>query len=159
MNHDARIITEYKTFILAGYVIPCSGTVVAWEFCYETNDLKWTTFYPGIWRITRLRKNGIINYKLVQSNNVTFKPNSIDSGNFICKKFTLPDTDQFTAPAGSVIGLYSNEGAHLLITEKNSSVTTYQVNKNKSNVGTNQDVNYNIAIRVHIGKLHDYVCS
>ena len=147
---------EHKTFILTGYVIPCSGTVVAWEFCYQISDTPSVRFYPGIWRIVKLR-NGTTIYKRVQSNNVITLNQNSTLGNFTCKNFTLPDRNQFTAPAGSVIGLYSNKGTSqtlLLITEVNSSITTYQVHGYRKNVNNAQlvDVNYNIAIRVHISK-------
>ena len=167
MGHNRTIIDEDKTFILAGYVITCSGTVVSWEFCYQISGTPSVTFYPGIWRIIRLRNNNKTNYKLVQSSKVTFDPNGTSNDNHLCKIVTLPNTEQFTAPPGSVIGLYSNKGAErpqLLITEVNSLVTTYQVDKNKSEINKvepndNQDVDYNIAIRVHIGKLRTWLCS
>ena len=163
LRHDRIIITEDKTFILADYVIPCNGTVVAWEFCYQISRTQSATFYPDIWRITDVANNGNTDYELVQSNDVTFDPRGTAVNNHPCKNFNLPDTEQFTAPAGSVIGLYSNTAAirpQLLITDNmNSSVTTYQFNGNRSEVNNakpnkNKDVNYNIAIRVHIGKLH-----
>ena len=72
-----------------------------------------------------------------------------------CQIFNLSDTDQFTAPAGSVVGLYSNVGTQLLHTNTDNSITTYnQFSGNQSSVRTtgNNDVNYNIAIRVHLGK-------
>ena len=156
LRHDSGIITEDKTFILVDYVIPCNGIVVAWEFCYRISGAPSATFYPGIWRITKTHKKRVTGFKLVQSNNVTFDPSgTVDN---LCKSFTLPVIDQFTAPAGSVIGLYSNKGVvrPLLLVTDDISVTTYQYNKNKSEVkpNKNKDVNYNIAIRVHIGKLH-----
>ena len=161
LRHDGIIIAEDKTFILADYIIPCNGTVVAWEFCYQISGAPSVTFYPGIWRITDVANNGNTDYELVQSNDVTFDPRGDPVNNHPCKNFTLPDTDQFIAPAGSVIGLYSNKGAvrpQLLITDdKNKSITTYQMNKNKTKVnnvkpGDREDDHYNIAIRVHIGK-------
>ena len=73
---------------------------------------------------------------------------------FPCQIFNLADTDQFTAPAGSVVGLYSNLGTQLLHTNTDSSITTYQFTGNQSSVITtsNNDVNYSIAIRIHLGK-------
>ena len=120
LSHDSNnIVTQGQTFILTGYTVPCSGTVVAWEFCYQISDATSATFYPGIWRITGT------------------------SGN----------TDQFTAPVGSVVGLYSNVGTQVLHTNTDSSITTYKFSGNQSSVRTtgNNDVNYNIAIRVHLG--------
>ena len=152
LSHDNTIVTADQTFILAGYTVPCSGTVVAWEFCYQINSATSVTFYPGIWRITG---NGRTNYTLVQSNNVTYDQSGDPANVFTCQIFNLSDTDQFTAPAESVVGLYSNVGTQLLHTNTDSSITTYQFSGNQSSVmttGNSGDVNYNIAIRVHLGK-------
>ena len=160
LSHNNIIVTADRTFILADYTVPCSGTVVAWEFCYQVTGTSSATFYPGIWRITGTR--GVnTDYTLVQSNNVTYNPSVRDpqdlTNNFPCQIFNLSDTDQFNAPARSVVGLYSNVGItqpQLLHTNTDSSITTYQFSGNLSNVdaGNNDDVNYNIAIRVHVGK-------
>ena len=152
-----------QTFILADYVIPCSGTVVAWEFCYQRFGATSVTFYPGIWRITRM--NGpSADYELVQSNTVTYNPSLRDpldpTSPHPCQIFNLLDTDQFASPAGSVVGLYSNIGAQLLRTNTSSSITTYQFSGNQSSVsaaGNNDDVNYNIPIRVHLSE-YNGVC-
>ena len=157
MSHDENFVTVDRTFILAGYTVPCNGTVVAWEFCYQISDAT-VTFYPGIWRITDTMGSNT-NYTLVQSNNVTYNQSIRDPQNptsiFACQRFNISDTDQFTAPAGSVVGLYSNVETQLLHTnDTDSSITTYQSMGNQSSVrtGNNDDVNYNIAIRVHLGK-------
>ena len=159
MNHDDNIVTVGQTFILAGYTVPCSGTVVAWEFCYLISSQTSATFYPGIWRITGTSVN--TDYTLVQSNTVTYDQSVRDTQDpanlFPCQIFNLSDTDQFTAPAGSVVGLYSNVATLLLHTNTNSSIITYQFSGNQSsinNAGNNDDVNYNIAIRLHLGKFN-----
>ena len=158
LSHDNYIITQVQTFILAGYTVPCSGTVVAWEFCYRIYSATSVTFYPGIWRITGTISSNA-NYTLVQSNNVTYDHSVRDPQDPAninpCQIFNLSDTDQFTVPAGSVVGLYSNVGTQLLHTNTNSTIATYQFSGNQSSVrtsGNNGDVNYNIAIRVHLGK-------
>ena len=154
LSHDSKIVTQGQTFILAGYTVPCSGTVVAWEFCYLINDATSVTFYPGIWRISETM-GGSTNYELVQSNNVTYDSSIRTNGDNSCQRVNLSVTDQFTAPAGSVVGLYSNVGTALLRTNTGSSITTYRFNGNQSNVSSasrNNDLNYNIAIRVHLGK-------
>ena len=158
MSHDNIIVTLDQTFILAGYTVPCSGTVVAWEFCYQIFGATSVTFYPGIWRITRIRGSDT-DYTLVQSNNVTYNASVRDPQDptsiYACQRFNLSDTDQFTAPAGSVVGLYSNIATQLLRTDDtNSSITTYRFNRNQSSVMTtgSSNFNYNIAIRVHLGK-------
>jgi len=162
LNHDNNVVTLDQTFILslADYIVPCCGTVVAWEFCYQIIGITSATFYPGIWRITGISGSSNADYELVQSNTVTYDSSVRDpqhpTNNFPCQLFNLSDTDQFTAPAGSVIGLYSGtQFTQLLCTSTNSSITTYQFSGNQSNIrtaGNNDDVNYNIAIRVHLGE-------
>ena len=163
-SHDSNIVLLGRTFILAGYTVPCDGTVVAWEFCYRISNTKSVTFYPGIWRITGMNDPNTI-YEFIQSNSVTYD-SSIQTGGFdSCQRVNLSTTDQFTAPAGSVVGLYSGNGPQLLRTNTdNISIKTYQFSGNQSSVsvrGSSTDVNYNIAIRVHFGKtLHcSYVAS
>ena len=153
LSHDSNIVTVSQTFILAGYTIPCSGTVVAWECCYRISYNKSVTFYPGIWRITRTM--GInTDYELIQSNSVIYDSTIQTSGNDGCQRVNISTTDQFTAPSGSVVGLYSNVETQLLHTNTNNSITTYRFSGNQSSVtaGNDDDVNYNIAIRVHLGK-------
>ena len=145
----ANIIQPDNTYILTGYTVQCEGIVTTWEFCYQIlGGVPSVTFYPGIWENT-----GGITYSLIQSNSVTFNPSVGPS--FSCQNYTLPVTEQFTAPSGSVVGLYSIFNVLLLRTTNNNQITTYQVNGNRSSVtGTStNDVNYNIAIRVHLGKL------
>ena len=157
-DNNLVIVTLERTYILAGYTVPCNGTVVAWEFCYQILDVT-VTFYPGIWRITGTMGNNT-DYRLVQSNTVTYNQSVRDpqDPNFVgCQIFNLSDTDQFTAPAGSVVGLYSgNQSTQLLRTTNttNSSITTYRLSVNQNSVSVNDsgDVNYNIAIRVYLGK-------
>ena len=153
LSHNENLVTVAQTFILAGYTVPCSGTVVAWEFCYRISNAMSVTFYPGIWRMTRMT-GGNTDYTLVQSNNVTYNSSGSALNNFPCQTFNLSDIDQFIAPAGSVVGLYSNVGTQLLHTNTDSSIIIYQFSGNKSSVRTtgNSDVNYNITIRVHLGK-------
>ena len=159
LSHNSNIVTADQTYILAGYTVPCSGTVVAWEFCYRIHSGS-VTFYPGIWRITETSDANTY-YELIQSNSVTYDQSIRTSGDDSCQRVNLSTTDQFTAPAGSVVGLYSNVAAQLLHTITNSSITTYQFSRNQSSVssaGNNDDVNYNIAIRVHLG-MYMYVAS
>ena len=155
MSHDSNIVPFDQTFIFVGYTIPCSGTVVAWEFCYRISGATSVTFYPGIWKITGTM-GGNTNYELVQSNSVTYNSSIQTSGIDSCQRVNLSTTDQFTAPAGSVVGLYSNVGTILLHTKTHSLITTYQFSGNQSRIrtaGNNNVVNYNIAIIVHLGKI------
>ena len=145
---------QNKTFILAGYIVPCSGTVVAWEFCYTLSADTSVMFYPGIWKITGTSGSNN-DYELVQSNSITYDQFNQSSGTYSCQRVNLPTTNQFTAPARSVVGLYSNVGTQLLHTDTNHNlIATYQFGGNQSNVtthGSSEDVNFNIAIRVHLG--------
>ena len=154
MSHDGNLVFINRTYILAGYTVPCSGTVVAWEFCYQVFDVTSVTFYPGIWRIAGTI-GGNINYELVQSNSVTYDQFIQTGGNNSCKRVNLSTTDQFTAPAGSVVGLYSNIKTALLRTKNDHSIANVGFKGNESSIsitGNSSDSNYNIAIRVHIGK-------
>ena len=155
MSHDSNIVIVSQTFILAGYTIPCSETVVAWEFCYRIGSGS-ITFYPGIWRITGT--NGNTSYELIQSNSVTYNSSIQTSGIDSCQRVNLSTTDQFIAPAGSVVGLYSNVMTQLLHTNTNTSITTYQFDRNQSSVrtaGNSKNVNYDIAIKLHLGKYRE----
>ena len=154
LSHDGHIVTAGQTFILDGYVVPCNKTVVAWEFCHRIGSGS-VTFYPGIWKTTGASGNSDNrDYALIQSNSITYDANIQTSGNDQCQRVNLSVTDQFTAPAGSVVGLYSGSQTQLLYTNIDTSITTYQFNLNQSSVSAanNNDINYNIAVRVHLGK-------
>ena len=154
MSRDRNIVATNRTFILAGYTVPCNGTVVAWEFCYLIGGAASVTFHPGIWRISETN-NSSTHYELVQSNSITYDPSGTLDNICPCKVFNLSVADQFTAPAGSVVGLYSNLQTQLLHTNPNNSITTYPFRGNLSSITTNSEsnnVNYNIAIRVHLSK-------
>ena len=150
LSHDSNFITAVQTFILAGYTVPCNSTVVAWEFCYRISRGLFT-FFPGIWRITGTNDNS--DYRLVQSNTITYNGSIQTNGtsNDQCQRVNLSVADQFTAPVGSVVGLYSGNHRQLLLTNTDDLITTYQFSGNQSSNAGN-DVNYNIAIRVHLGK-------
>ena len=162
LNYNTSIVDDGYTYILATNAFSCVGIVSAWEFCYQASSInELVTFYPGIWRITpqtgrgrgRGREQGD-DYELVQSTKVTFNTSGTS-----CQVFQLLDTDQFTAPKDSFIGLYTNTGTRLLRTNNNNrSITTFQFDGNRSSVNNARpdnrmdDVNYNIAIRVHLSK-------
>ena len=159
LNYDSGIVDEDQIFILAGYTVPCNGTVVAWEFCYRISNATSVTFYPGIWRITDQESNGDIDYKLIQASAITFNPNGTSSNKHPCQKFTLSDKQQFIAPSGSVIGLYFNtkdvQPLLLRTDEMDNSITTFKFDQQKTQVKAElgkDDVDYNIAITVHLSK-------
>ena len=153
LSHHSKIVFVEHIFILDGYTVPCTGTVVAWEFCYRISNGT-ATFYPGIWRRSEKNDANTV-YELIQSNSVTYdatiQTSSVDS----CQRVNLSTTDQFTAPAGSFVGLYSNVMTKLLHTNTDSSITTYQYQRNQSRVmvnpGRGDNVNYSIAIKVYLG--------
>ena len=153
LSHHSHFVTQDQTFILAGYTFPCNGTVVAWEFCYQISDGSSVTFYPGIWRITEVI-GPRTDYALVQSSTITYDPRGSGSNPNPCRSFILSAEDQFTAPAGSVVGLYSNVLTQLLHTNTDSSITTYQFSGNETSVSArnHNDVSYNISVKVHVGK-------
>jgi len=167
LKHDDKTVDADHTYILNEYTIPCNGIVVAWEFCYRTSRTASSqTFYPGIWRITDTKKNGETDYKLVQSNAITFTPNG--SNNTSCHRVNLLEADHFTVPAGSVVGLYSSNNKEkkspLLHTNDIDDVITYKNDKKLSEVkkagkGRNKPVRYNIAIKVHLSKLTFLICT
>ena len=153
LSHDSNIVPADRTYILAGYTVPCNSTVVAWEFCYRRASGS-VTFFLGIWRVTGTNDNR--DYALVQSNSITYDASIQTNGtsNDQCQRVNLSVTDQFTTPAESVVGLYSGAQAVLLYTNTDRSITTYKFSGNQNSVSNtgNDDVNYNIAIRVHLGK-------
>jgi len=151
LDHNGMLIDQDRTYILTGYTVQCEGIVTTWEFCYQLLGTPSVTFYPGIWENTG-KIQGSITYSLVQSNTVKFNPGG--AGSISCQNYTLPVTEQFTAPSGSVVGLYSNLNVLLLRTADNNQITTYQVTGNQSSIAVkNQDdINYNIAVRVYLGK-------
>ena len=156
LNHDGMVIEQGQTYILTGYTVQCEGIVTTWEFCYQLTGVLSVTFYPGIWERTG-SNSANPTYSLIQSNTVTFNPGV--GSTFSCQNYTLPVTERFTTPSGSVVGLYSNVNVQLLHTNVSAGIITYQVNGNQSSVqGTNgHDIDYNIAIRVHLGKLLGFV--
>ena len=110
-----------------------------------------------------MNNNNVRDYTLVQSNNITYNASIQTSGtsNDQCQIVNLSVTDQFTAPAGSVVGLYSGIFTQLLrTTNTDSSITTYQFNGNQSSVTINPgstDVSYNLAVRIHFGKCSRHI--
>ena len=137
-----------RTSILTGYVVPCSGIVIAWEFCYQISGVPSVSVFPGIWKITETS-----DYVLVQSNNITYDPRGSAFNLFICKTFNLLNTEQFFVQAGWVVGLYSGDG-QVKRTAENDLITTYQQRLNRTSISSSgsENVNYFIAIRVHLGK-------
>ena len=163
MSHDGHIVDQDRTFILTGYTIRCSEIVVAWEFCYQISGAQSITFSPGIWKSTKTSGSSNTIYELVQSNTVTFDAHGTPYDIHRCRIFNLSDADQYTAPEGSVVGLYSNVVTQLLHTNRHNSTTTFRFSGNQTrvrNVDSMANVNYNIAIRVHLGIVKVYnICK
>ena len=122
--------------------------MIAWEFCHYRNNtqLEQAVFYPSIWSM--IPGDHVTDYQLIQSNTIMYNQSSGP-----CQRVNLSTTDRFTAPARSVVGLYSNVGAQLRLTNTDSSITTYKLSGSQSCVritGNSNVVNYNIAIRLHL---------
>ena len=159
LEHDGLDVVVDLTFIFADqeYQVTCKGIVIAWEFCYRVQENRTSvTFYPGIWMLDETTDNGTIGYTLVQSNTVTFTPFQVGNDNsddFSCQTFYLSEADQFIAPEGSVVGVYSSMREDLLRTNRiDSSFTSYVFKGNQSDVKINDNIGYNIALRVHLGR-------
>ena len=154
--NNGNPVTQNQTFILIDqqYTIPCKGHVTAWEFCYlAQNQSTNVSFYAGIWRKinTTNHSGNITTYVQVNSNVITFLPNGTT---YSCQRVNVSVEDQFIAPAGSVVGLYSNVGTMWsLLLYTSSNITTYMFNGNPKNVTINDGkmVNYRIAIKLHLG--------
>ena len=157
-HDDIRVIADY-TFIFTDteYTVACEGTVIAWEFCYRTqgNTKAVITFYPGIWIPSET--NATTEFKLLQSSTVTYTIPQVGNDNVLCETFNLSRADQFTALAGSVLGLYSNisrlQSVLLRTNRTKPSLNSYRFSENHSIVNaTNGNTRYNIALRVHLGR-------
>ena len=162
LKHDGVHVVNDRTFIFADrkYTVGCERTVVAWQFCYRVFSgapANPVTFYPSIWMPSGT--NDTIHYTLIQSSSVTFIP-ALNTTDILCPTVSLSTTEQFIAPAGSVLGLYSfrtrmKDKLELLRTDiTQSSITTYQFFGNQSSVQVvnNSDVGYNIALQAHFGR-------
>ena len=148
-DYDRNIVDENTTYILTDneYKVDCTGSVIAWEFCFLVQGKSSLTFYPGIWKEVKKNKE----YSLVNSSKVTFT--STDNMRS-CQMFNL--SEQFIAQEDSFIGLYSNVGSTrpLLFTNSNKG-NTFQISGNHSEVtvgGRIKAEKFNIAIRAHIGE-------
>ena len=168
LNNDGLNVANRLTFIFADpeYQVDCERIVVAWEFCYRMLDnapAKPVIFFPGIWMPNET--NGTLHYTLIQSNHITFTPAQIGSttNSILCPRVNLSKTDQFTAPAGSVVGMFSyirrNEPIILRTNKGGLSITTYRFDGNQSSVqvANDSDIDYNIALKAHFGRyLHTF---
>ena len=164
LERDTSRVISDQTFIFADpkFKVGCEGTVVAWEFCYRilnNTPEKPVIFFPSIWMPSEI--NGTVHYTLIQSSRISFTPAQVGSTtNILCPRVNLSATDQFTAPAGSVVGMYSykrnkREEPDILRTNNDaSSITTYSMKRNQSSVRTvdANNITYNVALRVHLGR-------
>ena len=164
-HDDIRVIADH-TFIFtdSDYTVDCEGTVIAWEFCHgvEANvkaNVTSLTFHPGIWM--PIDHDNSTMYALVKSNTVTFAVGQDNDNNsdFSCWTFNLSEADQFTAPAGSVVGLYTNITrlqSGLLRTNRSKLPIAFRLSGNHSVIYVNTTIGfhtrYHIALRVHLSK-------
>ena len=168
LNHNNLLVVPDRTFIFSdsGYAVVCEGTVIAWEFCYREENKTSMTFYPGIWMPPKANNSSTNEYTLVKSSTITFTPTRVDDDNdkISCKTYNLTEADQFIAPAGSIVGLYSNMRGmqpSLLRTKNKAQLTTYQFSGNRNNVSISisNNISYNIALRVHLGECNEICAS
>ena len=152
-DHKSSIIFSGRTFILADYQTSCEGNVVAWEFCYKILERESNTasFIASVWKISE-NDNTFVQ---VNSSYVTFTLNKNAFGN-TCQRVNLSTTDQFTAPAGSIVGLYCEGGdmrSLLLGTDDGLDVTTYLYDSTWTSlkISDGHRVNYSITIKLHLG--------
>ena len=158
LSHNEKIASFGLTYIFPEYTVPCNGTAIAWEFCYQRSDASSVMLYPSIWKVTETDDQHA-SYELIQFNTVTYDQFFQTSDSiYSCQRVDLAATDQFIAPAGSVLGLYSIE-AQLLRTINDTSITAYNIFGNQSSVTTSSGtvINYNVSIRVHLRKYDIYV--
>ena len=154
---NGKLLTQNQTYLLADqqYTVPCKGKVIAWEFCYlaqarHTN----VSLYVGIWRmIDATDHSGSITYVQVNSNVIAFVP---DGRSYTCQRFNLSVKHQFIAPAGSIVGLYSNLGPmfSLLLYTNSNDITGYMFNGNRKNITINANdkmFDSRISIKLHLG--------
>ena len=154
-NTNSTAIAEIQTVILVDhqYTVPCDGKVIAWRFCYKLyGNNQSVSFSAGVWKPSGTNHSGNTNYMQVNSSVISFYLNG--SGEASCQRVNLSSTDQYTAPAGSVVGLYSNVGlmfSPLLNTSSN--VTAYKFDGNRIDVNISDGTvgNYNIAIELYLG--------
>lgn len=116
---------------------------------------------------TKANNTSTNEYTLVKSSTITFTPTRVgndDNDRISCQTFNLSETDQFIAPAGSTVGLYSNirgmQPSLLRTNNMGQLITTYQFTGNRSDVSISisNDISYNIALRVHLGKYNE-ICA
>ena len=159
LNHNMNSIpiVQDQTVILADhqYTVPCDGNVIAWRFCYQLfgNNGSVVSFSAGIWRSSNTNYSGSTNFMQVNSSVISFYQN-VSGGASYCQTFNLSTTDQYTAPAGSVVGLYSNVGemfSSLLNTSSNITAYKFDGNRTDVNVSDSEVGSYNIAIELYLG--------
>ena len=156
-NMNSTNIAQGKTFIVADhqYTVYCDGNVIGWKFCYQLygNNGSVISFIAGIWRSSGINRSGSTSYMQVNSSVISYFQNG-SNGTTYCQRVDLSATDQFTAPAGSVVGLYSNVApmfSSLKTTSSNTTVYMFDENGTEYNTSDGEVGNYNIAIELYLG--------
>ena len=154
-NMNSTPITQDQTVIFADrhYTVLCDGNVMAWKFCYQLfGNNQSLSFSAGVWKPSGTNRSGNTNYMQVNSSVISFYLNG--SGDASCQRVDLSTTDQYTAPAGSVVGLYSNVGImypQLLNTSSNVTAYKFDGNRTDVNISDGEVGSYNIAIELYLG--------
>ena len=92
-------------FLNANEGSTCSGTVLAWEFCYYVNiqvaDLELFKIQAGVWR--KYEKD----YYLVNNSLAELPIPDPDSGvQFVCRYLSLNSSDTFEVNEGDIVGMH-----------------------------------------------------
>ena len=154
-NVNSTPITQGQTVIFADhqYTVPCDGNVIAWRFCYQLfGNNQSVSFSAGVWRSGEVNYNGSTNFMQINSSVISFYPNGWSDTSY--QRVNLSATDQYTAPAGSVVGLYSNVGlmfSPLLNTSSNVIAYKFDGSRTDINIGDGEVGSYNIAIELYLG--------
>ena len=113
---------------------------------------RYASFNASVWKISGENNT----FTQVNSSYVTFTLSKNATGHNVCQRVNLSTTDQFTAPAGSVVGLYCEGGpmrSLLLKTDSDSNVTTYLYDSTATSlmISDGERLNYSITIKLHLG--------
>ena len=125
-----------KDIILCSTGILCDSinVVVGWEFCYQIVNVPIATFYPSVWRLDS-GNYILINTRLTST--VSFVPQQAFGITFTCESYHLQFDEMFNVLTNDSVGLYSGDNiAQILTTDFSSTMFTYSLTGNHSNIST-----------------------
>ena len=128
---EGSTVVQNMTYVAPGYRILCDSVVVGWEFCYQIVNVPIATFYPSVWRLD----SG--NYILINTSTVSFVPQQTIGITFTCESYHLQFDEMFDVLTNDSVGLYSGDNtAQILTTDFSSTIFTYSLTGNHSNIST-----------------------